>query len=416
MTKERYLEAKKVYAGLGVDTDEAIQELSKEKISIHCWQGDDVTGFENFGGASGGIAVTGNYPGRARTPEELMADIDKALSLIPGKNKINLHAIYAITNGEKVERSDIKPEHFTKWVEFAKERGLGLDFNPTLFSHPMVKDGMTLSHPDPEVRKYWIKHCQACRTISEYFGKELGQPCLCNVWIPDGLKDVPADRLGPRMRLKESLDEIFSQKVDSRYVIDTVESKVFGIGVESYTVGSSDFYMNYAAKNNMLCLLDTGHYHPTEVVSDKISSMLVFSEKVALHVSRPVRWDSDHVVVFDDELREIAKEIVRNDALDRVLIALDYFDASINRVAAWVIGTRNMQKALLYAMLMPSEKLKKMQDNANFTELLVMNEEMKTYPFGDVWDYFCETSNVPQKDEWFKTVKEYEDEVLFKRQ
>ncbi len=416
MTKERYLEAKKVYADLGVDTDEAIQKLSKEKISIHCWQGDDVTGFENFGGASGGIAVTGNYPGRARTPEELMADIDKALSLIPGKNKINLHAIYAITNGEKVERSDIKPEHFTKWVEFAKERGLGLDFNPTLFSHPMVKDGMTLSHPDPEVRKYWIKHCQACRTISEYFGKELGQPCLCNVWIPDGLKDVPADRLGPRMRLKESLDEIFSQKVDSRYVIDTVESKVFGIGVESYTVGSSDFYMNYAAKNNMLCLLDTGHYHPTEVVSDKISSMLVFSEKVALHVSRPVRWDSDHVVVFDDELREIAKEIVRNDALDRVLIALDYFDASINRVAAWVIGTRNMQKALLYAMLMPSEKLKKMQDNANFTELLVMNEEMKTYPFGDVWDYFCETSNVPQKDEWFKTVKEYEDEVLFKRQ
>jgi len=416
MTKERYLEAKKVYAGLGVDTDEAIQKLSKEKISIHCWQGDDVTGFENFGGASGGIAVTGNYPGRARTPEELMADIDKALSLIPGKNKINLHAIYAITNGEKVERSDIKPDHFTKWVEFAKERGLGLDFNPTLFSHPMVKDGMTLSHPDPEVRKYWIKHCQACRTISEYFGKELGQPCLCNVWIPDGLKDVPADRLGPRMRLKESLDEIFSQKVDSRYVIDTVESKVFGIGVESYTVGSSDFYMNYAAKNDMLCLLDTGHYHPTEVVSDKISSMLVFSEKVALHVSRPVRWDSDHVVVFDDELREIAKEIVRNDALDRVLIALDYFDASINRVAAWVIGTRNMQKALLYAMLMPSEKLKKMQDNANFTELLVMNEEMKTYPFGDVWDYFCETSNVPQKDEWFKTVKEYEDEVLFKRQ
>lgn len=414
MPNQRYEEAKKAYAKIGVDTDAALEKLANVKISIHCWQGDDVNGFEDFGGASDGIATTGNYPGKARTPEELMADIDKALSLIPGKNKINLHAIYAITNGEKVDRSELKPEHFAKWVEFAKERGLGLDFNPTLFSSPMVKNGLTLSSPDPVVRNYWIKHCKACRTIAEYFGKELGQPCLCNIWIPDGMKDIPGDRLGPRMRLKESLDEIFSQKVDERYVIDTIESKVFAIGVESYTVGSSEFYMNYAAKNNKLCLLDTGHYHPTEVVSDKISSMLVFADKVALHVSRPVRWDSDHVVILDDELKEIAKEIVRNDALDRVLIALDFFDASINRVAAWVIGTRNMQKSLLYAMLMPNKAMKEMQDNADFTQLLVMNEEMKTFPFGDVWDAYCEKSGVPQGD-WFQSIKQYETDVLSKR-
>ncbi|HEX2985594.1 MAG TPA: L-rhamnose isomerase [Caproiciproducens sp.] len=415
MSNERYSEAKKAYAHLGIDTDEAIEKLSHVKISIHCWQGDDVGGFEDFGGAGDGIATTGNYPGKATTPEQLMADLDKALSLIPGKNKINLHAIYAITGGEKVDRSELKPEHFKKWVEFAKKRGLGIDFNPTLFSSPMVKNGLTLSSPDPEIRKYWIKHCKACRTIAEYFGKELGQPCLNNIWIPDGMKDIPGDRLGPRKRLKESLDEIFAQKVDERYVIDTVESKVFALGVESYTVGSHEFYMNYAAKNNKLCLLDTGHFHPTEVVSDKISSMLLFSDKVALHVSRPVRWDSDHVVIFDDELKEIAKEIVRNDALDRVLIALDFFDASINRVAAWVIGTRNMQKALLYAMLMPNAKLKEMQDQANFTELLVMNEEMKTYPFGDVWNYFCEKSQVPVAESWFQSVKEYETNVLSKR-
>lgn len=415
MTKERYLEAKKAYEEIGVDTDAAIEKLSKVKISIHCWQGDDVTGFESFGGASGGIAATGNYPGRARTPEELMSDMDKALSLIPGKHKINLHAIYAVTNGEKVERSELKPEHFAKWVEFAKERGLGLDFNPTLFSHPMVKDGLTLSSPDPEVRKYWIRHCQACRTIAEYFGRELGQPCVNNIWIPDGLKDVPGDRLGPRLRLKESLDEIFSQKVDGRCVIDTVESKVFGIGVESYTVGSSEFYLNYAARNGLLCLLDTGHYHPTEVVSDKISSMLVFSDKVALHVSRPVRWDSDHVVVLDDELKEIAKEIVRNDALDRVLVALDFFDASINRVAAWVVGTRSMQKALLYALLMPNGRMKALQDEANFTELMMVSEELKTFPFGDVWNYFCEVNAVPEKGNWFKDVEEYEAKVLSAR-
>lgn len=415
MTQERYLEAKKMYAELGIDTDEAIQKLSKAKISIHCWQGDDVGGFENFGGASGGIAATGNYPGKATTPEELMADLDKALSLIPGKNKINLHAIYAITDGKKVERSDLKPEHFAKWVEFAKERGLGIDFNPTLFSHPLAADGLTLSHPNPEIRKYWIKHCQSCRKIAEYIGKELGQPCLNNIWIPDGYKDVPADRIGPRRRLKESLDEIFTQQVDKRYVVDSVESKVFGIGLESFTVGSHEFYMNYAAKNNVLCLLDNGHFHPTEIVSDKIPSMLLFADKVALHVTRSVRWDSDHVVVFDEELKEIAKEIVRCDALDRVLIGLDFFDASINRIAAWVVGTRNMQKALLYAMLMPHDKLKKMQDEANFSELLMLNEELKFFPFADVWNYYCEKNNVPQGQAWFADVKEYEANVLSKR-
>lgn len=415
MTNERYQSAKKIYADLGVDTDAAIKKLADVKISIHCWQGDDVNGFENSVGASGGIAATGNYPGKARTPEELMADIDKALSLIPGKHKINLHAIYAITNGEKVERSELKPEHFAKWVEFAKERGLGLDFNPTLFSHPMAESGLTLSSPDDKVRNYWIAHCKACRKIAEYMGKELGQPCLNNIWIPDGYKDVPADRYSPRRRLKESLDEIFAEPVDKRYVIDSVESKVFGIGVESYTVGSHEFYMNYAAKNNILCLLDNGHFHPTEVVSDKISSMLLFADKLALHVTRGVRWDSDHVVLFDDELKEIAKEIVRCDALNRVIIGLDYFDASINRVAAWVIGTRNMQKALLYAMLMPSEYLTKLQDARNFTELLVMSEALKEYPFSDVWDAFCEMEHVPQKQHWLADVKDYENKVLSKR-
>lgn len=415
MVKERYLQAKKIYADIGVDTDKAIQKLLDVKISIHCWQGDDINGFEGFGGASGGIAVTGNYPGKARTPEELMSDIDEMLKFVPGKHKINLHAIYAITGGEKVERNKLKPEHFKKWVEFAKKRGLGLDFNPTLFSHPMVVDGLTLSHPDKKVRDFWIEHCKCCRKISEYFGKELGQPCLCNIWIPDGYKNIPADRIGPRRRLKESLDEIFSQPVDKRYVIDSVESKLFGMGVESYTVGSHEFYMNYAAKNNLLYLLDMGHFHPTEVVSDKISSMLLFSDKLALHVTHSVHWDSDHVVLFDDELRELAKEIVCCGALDRVLIGLDFFDASINRIAAWVVGTRNMQKALLYALLMPNEKLKKMQDEANFNDLMVMNEELKSYPFADIWDYFCESNNVPIRNYWLNDVEKYENDVLSKR-
>lgn len=415
MSKERYEYAKSVYAEAGVDVDEALKKLSKTKISIHCWQGDDVIGFENRGGLSGGIAATGNYPGRARNPEELMSDIDKALSLIPGKHKLNLHAIYAITNGKKVERDEILPEHFAPWVDFAKKRGLGLDFNPTVFSHDKVVDGLSLSSPDKDIRRFWIDHCKASRKIAEYFGKELGQPALDNIWIPDGFKDVPADRIGPRQRLKESLDEIFSQKLDKNCIIDSVESKVFGIGLESFTVGSHEFYMNYAAKNGVLCLLDIGHFHPTEVVSDKVSSMLLFSDKLALHVTRSVRWDSDHVVTFNDELKELAKEIVHCNALDRVLIGLDFFDASINRVAAWVVGTRNMQKALLYALLLPHEKLTKLQDEANFTSLLALQEEYKFYPFADVWDYFCESNNVPIREKWLGEVGRYEKDVLSKR-
>ena len=412
---DRYEEAKRVYAKLGVDTDEAIHRLGGTKVSIHCWQGDDVHGFEGAGGASGGIATTGNYPGRARTPEELMADIDEALRFIPGKNKINLHASYAITDGEPVGRDKLEPKHFAKWVEFAKKRGLGIDFNPTLFSSPMVKDNLTLSSPDKKVRDYWIEHCKRCRTISEYFGKELGQPCLCNIWIPDGFKDTPADRMGPRRRLKESLDEIFSQKVDRRWCVDSVESKFFGIGLEACTVGSHEFYMNYAAKNGVLCLIDKGHFHPNEMISDKISSMLLFSDKLALHITRSINWDSDHVVLFDDELREIAKEIVNCDALDRVMIGLDFFDASINRIAAWVIGTRNMQKALLYALLIPYAPLTKAQDEADYTKILATNEELKTYPFDDVWNRYCELNHVPLRDDWYSQVKQYEKDVLLKR-
>lgn len=414
--KERYDLAKAEYEKWGINVDEVLKKLSEIKISIHCWQGDDVTGFEiNEQELSGGIAATGNYPGKATTPEELRADLDKALSLIPGKHKINLHAIYAETNGKFVERDELKPEHFENWVNWAKERGLGLDFNPTIFSHPKASDGLTLSHPDKEIRDFWIRHAIACRKIGEYFGKELGQTCLTNIWIPDGYKDIPADRLGPRRRLKESLDEILKVEIDKNYNLDCVESKVFGIGAESYTVGSNEFYLNYAAKNDIMSLLDTGHYHPTEVVSDKLSAMYLFSDKVALHVSRPVRWDSDHVVILDDELKEIAKEIVRNDAIDRTIIGLDFFDASINRIAAWVIGTRNMIKALLNAMLMPHSKLIELQEEGNFTERLALMEELKTYPMGDIWNYYCELNNVPVKEEWLKEVKEYEKEVLSKR-
>ena len=414
--KERYDLAKAEYEKWGINVDEVLRKLNEVKISIHCWQGDDVTGFEvNEQELSGGIAATGNYPGKATTPEELRADLDKALSLIPGTHKINLHAIYAETNGQVVERDQLKPEYFENWVNWAKERGLGLDFNPTIFSHPKAADGLTLSHPDKEIRDFWIRHAIACRKIGEYFGKELGQTCLTNIWIPDGYKDIPSDRLGPRRRLKESLDEILKVEIDKKYNLDCVESKVFGIGAESYTVGSNEFYLNYAAKNDILSLLDTGHYHPTEVVSDKLSAMYLFSDKVALHVSRPVRWDSDHVVILDDELKEIAKEIVRNDALNKTIIGLDFFDASINRIAAWVIGTRNMIKALLNAMLMPHDTLRKLQDEGNFTERLALMEELKTYPMGDIWNYYCELNNVPVKEGWIEEVKEYEKEVLAKR-
>ncbi|MFV2050975.1 L-rhamnose isomerase [Metabacillus litoralis] len=414
--KESYELAKIEYEKWGINVDEVLQQLQQVPISIHCWQGDDVGGFEvNKGELSGGIDVTGNYPGKARTPEELRSDLEKALSLIPGKHRVNLHAIYAETNGEAVERDRLEPKHFENWVNWAKEHGLGLDFNPTLFSHEKSADGLTLSHPDPEIREFWINHCIASRKIAEYFGKELGTPALTNVWIPDGYKDVPSDRLTPRVRLKESLDKIFEVEIDEQYNIDAVESKLFGIGSEAYVVGSHEFYMGYALKNNKLCLLDTGHYHPTEMVSNKISSMLLYSDKLALHVSRPVRWDSDHVVTLDDELKEISLEIVRNNALDKVMIGLDFFDASINRVAAWTIGTRNMIKSLLYAMLVPNNHLKLLQEEGNFTERLALMEEFKTYPFGAIWDYYCEQMGVPVKETWLEDVKKYEKEVLSQR-
>ena len=414
-TAERYAYAKETYAAAGVDTDAALKALKAFPISMHCWQGDDVTGFDQKGPLTGGIQTTGNYPGKARTPEELLSDIDKALSLIGGKHKINVHASYAIfEDGEWADRDALEPKHFKKWVEFAKERGLGLDFNPTFFSHPKANE-YTLSSPDEEIRKFWIRHGQACIRISQYFAEETGQPCSMNIWIPDGYKDIPADRLGPRARFKDSLDQILAIDYDREKVLVCLESKVFGIGLESYTVGSSEFCINYAARNGILSLMDNGHYHPTEVVSDKIPSMLLFNEKIALHVTRPVRWDSDHVVLFDDETREIAKEIVRNDALDRVMLGLDFFDASINRISAWVVGMRNMQKALLYALLTPNQELKAMQDSGSLTKLMMQQEELKTYPMGDVWNYFCETCGVPVGESWFEEVEKYEAEVLSKR-
>lgn len=412
--KERYEAAKEIYRAAGVDTDAALEALKNIPVSMHCWQGDDVIGFDGAGALSGGIQATGNYPGRARTPEELMLDMDKALSLIPGTHRINLHASYAVfEDGEWADRDKLEPKHFAKWVEFAKERGLGIDFNPTLFSHVKAENA-TLSSEDPEIRRFWIDHVKACIRISEYFAQELGTPCTMNIWIPDGFKDIPADRTAPRARLKDSLDQILSIDYDKSKVYVAVESKVFGIGMESCTVGSHEFYMNYASKNDILCLLDSGHYHPTEVVSDKISSMLLFFDKVALHVTRPVRWDSDHVVLFDDETREIAKEIVRGGA-DRVLLALDFFDASINRISAWVVGMRNMQKALLNALLLPNGKMAELQNERKFTELMMLSEEMKTYPLGDVWDYFCEQNGAPVKEAWFEEVKRYEADVLVKR-
>ncbi len=408
--------AKAQYANVGVDVESALTALQQKAISIHCWQGDDVVGFEPAAAAaSGGIQTTGNHPGRARNPQELMADFEKALSLIPGTKKINLHASYAIIEpGEAVDRNTITYRHFAPWVAFAKKNGIGIDFNPTCFSHPMVKEGLTLSSPHEDVRKFWIDHCIACRQIASQIAQELGQPVINNIWIPDGLKDIPADRMGPRLRLKDSLDQIFAQPLEG--VIDCVESKVFGIGVEAYTVGSNEFYMSYAASHpGVYNLLDNGHYHPTETVSDKIPALLPFFDKIPLHVTRPMRWDSDHVVRFEDEIKEIAIEIVRNQALDKVLIGLDYFDASINRVAAWVLGTRNMQKALLYALLMPHEQLKGLQDRENFTRLLVMQEELKTLPFGAVWNEFCRRQGKPADGEWLSQLEQYEQEVLFAR-
>ena len=413
---KNYDSARVVYAKYGIDTEKAIATLQRVPVALHCWQGDDVTGFDCKQALSGGIQTTGNYPGKATTPEELMADMEKAFSLIPGTKKLNLHACYAIfEDGEEVGRDEIQPKHFEKWVKFAKKRRIGIDFNPTFFSHPMVKDNLTLSSPDEEVRSYWVRHGQACVRIAEYFAKETGVPSVLNIWIPDGYKDTPADRIGPRARFKKSLDEILGIEYDKKKVYITLESKVFGIGLESYTVGSAEFCLSYSTKAGITPLMDNGHYHPTEVVSDKISSLLLFNEKIALHVTRPVRWDSDHVVVFDDETKEIAKEIVRCDALDRVFIALDYFDASINRVAAWVIGARNMQKALLSALLLPHDKLEQYQNAADYTKVLALTEEFKTFPFGDIWDEYCERCRTAVGMDWIREIDVYESEVLSKR-
>ncbi|MBQ4333375.1 MAG: L-rhamnose isomerase [Clostridia bacterium] len=417
----RYSEAKTIYARWGVDTEKAIETLRSVPVALHCWQGDDVRGFDQKVDAlSGGIQTTGNYPGRARTPEELMADIDVVLRLCPGAKKLNLHACYAIfdeENGGWVDRDKIQPKHFKKWVDFCKERGLGCDFNPTFFSHPMC-DPLTLASPNEETRRFWIEHGKACIRISTYLAQELGQPCIMNIWTGDGFKDIPADRMGPRVRYKEAIDEILSEPFDFNEVKPCVESKVFGIGVEAYTVGSAEFTLSYAAAHMDKCipLMDNGHYHPTEVVSDKIPALLAFFPEIALHITRPIRWDSDHVVLFDDETREICKEIVRCGGLDgRVKIALDYFDASINRVSAWTVGLRNTQKALLSALLTPHETLTDLQDADNWTELMVRQEELKTLPFGDVWAEYCDRCGVPQDGAWFATVREYEEDVMSKR-
>ena len=412
-----YERAKEVYASFGVDTEKAIEKLMNAPLSVHCWQGDDVTGFDHDGPLTGGIQTTGNYPGKARTPDELMADMDKAFSLAPGKKKINVHACYAVfEKGEFVDRDKLEPKHFAKWVEFAKARGMGIDFNPTFFSHPMVKDGLTLSSPDESVRKFWIEHGKACIRISEYFAKETGIPCVMNIWTGDGFKDIPADRMGPRMRYKKSIEEILSEPYDKNLVKPCVESKVFGIGVEAYTAGSAEFTLSFAAMHDgCLPLMDNGHYHPTEVVSDKIPALLCFFPEIALHITRGIRWDSDHVLTFDDETKEMAKEIVRCDALDRVYMALDYFDASINRVSAWVVGFRSWQKALLSALCTPNAKLKELQDEGRFTELMMMHEELKTFPFGAVWDEYCRSCGLPVGAKWFEEIEKYEKEVLSKR-
>ena len=414
----RYESAKAIYASYGVDTEKVIETLKNVPVSMHCWQGDDVIGFDHDGPLTGGIQTTGHYPGKARTPEELLADMDKAMSLVPGKKKINVHACYAIfEKGEFADRDALEPKHFKKWVEFAKAHGMGIDFNPTFFSHPKVKDGLTLSSPDEETRRFWINHGKACIRISEYFAKETGIPCVMNIWTGDGYKDIPADRMGPRMRYKASIEEILSEPYDFNLVKPCVESKVFGIGVESFTAGSAEFTLSFAAEHKDKCLplMDNGHYHPTEVVSDKIPALLCFFPEIALHITRGVRWDSDHVLLFDDETREMAKEIVRNDALDRVYMALDYFDASINRISAWAVGLRSWQKALLYAMLSPNAALKALQDENKLTELMMMQEEVKTLPFGDVWAEYCERCGVAGDKSWFEEIKKYEADVLSKR-
>ena len=411
----RFTGAKEKYAEWGVDVEAALARVKEIPVSVHCWQGDDVLGFEGAGALTGGIQTTGNYPGRATDPEQLMADIEKAFSLMPGKKRLNLHASYAILGGDagKVDRDAYTYKYFEPWAAFAKKLGMdGIDFNPTFFAHPKMKDGLTISSPDEETRKFWVEHGKRSLEIAAELGKAFGKPCLVNIWAPDGMKDVPADRLGPRLRMAKSIDEML-EAWDRKWVIPAVESKVFGIGVESYTVGSSEFCQNYAASRGICCLLDNGHYHPTEVVSDKIPSMLAFRDKVALHVTRAARWDSDHVVTLEDELKEIAKEIVRNDATDRVLIGLDYFDASINRLVAWVTGQRSMEKALLYALLLPHAALKKMQDEADFTRLMFAQEAVKMLPFADVWEEYLVRSGL--KEDYYTELTDYEKKILKER-
>ena len=413
--EQAYALAKERYAELGVDVDKAIERVEKIQISLHCWQGDDVAGFENAGDLSGGILTTGNYPGKARTPDELRADAEKAMSLIPGTQRFNLHAIYLETNGKKVDRDEIGPEHFQTWVDWAKAQKIGLDFNPTFFSHPKASDTLTLSHPNKEIRDFWIRHDKCCRNIANYFGEQLGTPCVVNHWTPDGLKDTPVDRLSPRQRLAASYDEIFSVKYPKENIRDGIESKLFGIGVESYTVGSHEFCMGYAVKNGLVLTLDAGHYHPTECISDKISAAAMFVDEILLHVSRGVRWDSDHVVIWNDQMRAIAEELIRTNVIDRTFFALDFFDATINRVAAWTIGSRNAIKALLCAALEPIEQLRQYELDFNYTKRLALLEELKSAPFGPVWDYYCEKQGVPVGEKWIAEVEQYEKDVQFKR-
>ncbi|WP_394853218.1 L-rhamnose isomerase [Exercitatus varius] len=412
--QQAYELAKKQFADIGVDTEQALALLDKLPISMHCWQGDDVGGFEQGAGAlSGGIQATGNYPGKARTAQELRADLDKAISLIPGKKRLNLHASY-LEADHKVDRNEVKPEHFENWVAWAKINNMGLDFNPTYFSHPLSTEA-TLSHSNKEIRDFWIEHGKACRKISEYFGKELGTASVMNIWIPDGSKDLVVDKFAPRQRLVDALDKIIAEKIDPKYHLDAVESKLFGIGVESYTVGSNEFYTSYAVSRGTALCLDAGHFHPTEVISDKISAVMPFIQHLLLHVSRPVRWDSDHVVLLDDETQAIASEIIRNQLFDRVHIGLDFFDASINRIAAWVIGTRNMQKALLRALLEPTQELRDLENTRDFGSRLALLEEQKSLPWQAVWDMYCERHNVPVGRRWLDEVRNYEKAVLSQR-
>ena len=412
--QQMYTFAKESYESLGVDTEKAIEQLLKIPISMHCWQGDDVGGFETAGAelSGGGIQATGNYPGKATTIQELRTDIEKALNLIPGRHRLNLHAFYLDNGGQYIERNEIEPKHFQGWIDWAKGKLHGMDFNPTYFSHAKAADGFTLSHPDRGIRDFWIEHGIACRIIAAEIGKQLGTTTVTNVWIPDGFKDIPVDRTGPRQRLADSLDQIFAVKVDARHNLDAVESKLFGIGAESYTVGSHEFYMGYAITRQKLLCLDAGHFHPTEMISDKISSVLQFIPELLLHVSRPVRWDSDHVVVLDDELQMIAKELVRSGKLNKIHIGLDFFDASINRIAAWVIGMRNILKALLIALLEPTDTLKKIELEMDFTQRLAMLEELKTLPWAAVWDYYCLKQGVPVGMVWLDEIKRYEKNVL----